>query len=56
MDEEFENCIIASSLNALMNTKLTQVWVNKVLGSFAFGCLHLVKDSYECQMEERVKS
>ena len=51
--KEFKNCIIiASSTNAWMNTELTQVWVNKVLGSFSCRCRHLVWNSYEFHMEK----
>lgn len=54
MHKEFENCIIASSTNASMNTELTQVWVDKVFGLFSFHRRHLVWDSYEFHMEESI--
>ena len=36
MNMEFKNCIIASSPNDWMNNNLTQIWVNKGLGSVSF--------------------
>ena len=39
-----------------MNTDLTQSWINKDLGMFSFRRRHLVWDSYECHMEDSVKS
>ena len=54
MHKEFKNCIIESSTNASVNTELTQVWVNKVSGSFSFHPRHLVWDSYEFHMEESI--
>ena len=39
-----------------MNTELTHAWVDKVLGTFPFCRRHLVWDSYECHIEDSVKS
>ena len=39
-----------------MNTELTHAWVDKVLGTFSFRRRNLVWDSYECHIEDRVKS
>lgn len=36
MDIEFKNCIVPSAPNDWMNNNLTQVWVNKGLGSVSF--------------------
>lgn len=56
LNKEFKNCIIASSANAWMNTELTNVWVNQVLGSFSFRRRHLIWDSYDCHTEGSVKA
>ena len=48
--------ILSSSPNACMNTELTLVWVNKVLGSSSFRLRHLDWNSYEFHKEESVKS
>ena len=39
-----------------MNTELTLEWINKVLGTFSFNQRYLVWDSYECHIEDSVKS
>ena len=56
LNEEFRGrCIVASSENAWMNTpRLTDEWVQKVLGSFSFDKRLLALDSYECHMEKSV--
>ena len=56
LDKEFKGCHIASSPNAWMNTELTHEWINKVLGTFSFTQRYLVWDSYECHIEDSVKS
>ena len=56
MDKEYKNCVIASSANAWMNTELTHIWVNKVVGAFAFRRRHLIWDSFECHMENSIKA
>ena len=56
LDKEIKNCCIASFPNAWMNTELTYVWVNKVLGTFSSRCRYLVSDSYECHIHDSVKS
>ena len=56
MDKEFKGCHIASSPNTWMNTALTHSWINKVLGTFSFTRRYLVWDSYECHIEDSIKS
>ena len=56
MNKEFNNCVIASSANAWMDTNLTNVWVDKVLGAFSFRRRHLIWDSYECHTEGSVQA
>ena len=56
VDKEFKGRHIASSPNAWMNTALTHSWINKVLGTFSFTRRYLVWDSYECHIEDSVKS
>ena len=51
LDKEFTNCIIAASLNACMNTVLTQVYNDKDFGWFS----SRIWDSYECHMEKNGK-
>ena len=51
LDKEFTNCIIAASLNACMNTVLTQVDNDKDFGWFS----SRIWDSYECHMEKNGK-
>lgn len=56
LSEEFKSkAVIASSPNAWMNTELTHVWVDKVLGTFSFQRRLLAWDSYECHIEDTVK-
>ena len=38
-----------------MNTELTHTWMNKALDTFSFR-RHLVWESYECHVEDIVKS
>ena len=56
MDKEYKNCVSAPSANAWMNTELTHIWVNKVVGAFAFRRRHLNWDSFECHMENSIKA
>ena len=35
-----------------MNTELTQVWINSVLGAFSFNRRLLAWDSYECHIKD----
>ena len=37
-----------------MDTELTKIWVDSVLGSFAFNPRLLAWDSYECHMEDNI--
>ena len=39
-----------------MNTELTHSWVRKVLGTFSFHFRYLVWSSYECHIEDTVRS
>ena len=36
LNEEFKNCVIASSPNAWMNEDLTIDWIEEVIGKFLF--------------------
>ena len=55
MNKEFRrHAVVASSANAWMNTELTHVWIESVLGSIAFARRLLAWDSFECHMEESV--
>ena len=56
MVKEFKGCHIASSPNTWMNIALNHPWINKVLGTFSFTRRYLVWDSYECHIEDSVKS
>ena len=47
--------VIASSPNGWMDTDLTHVWVDNVLGAFSFHRRLLAWDSYECHIEGTVK-
>ena len=51
--QEFKHkAVVATSDNAWMNTELTQVWINSVLGAFLFNRRLLAWDSYECHIED----
>ena len=39
-----------------MDTSLTKVYINSVLGSFTFKCRMFVWDSYQCYIEESIKT
>ena len=55
MKEEFRyRAIVATSANGWMNTELTKVWVDSVVGAFAFNRRLLAWDSYECHMEDSI--
>ena len=57
LNKEFKNrCVIASSVNGWMDTSLTKVYINSVLGSFAFKRRMFVWDSYQCHIEESIKT
>ena len=47
--------VIASSPNDWIDTDLTHVWVDNVLGAFSFHRRLLAWDSYECHIEDTVK-
>ena len=38
----------------MMDAELTQVWVDSVVGAFAFNRRLLALDSYECHMEDKI--
>ena len=53
LSQEFKHkAVVATSENAWMNTELTQVWINSVLGEFLFNRRLLAWDSYECDIED----
>ena len=55
MKEEFQHrAIVATSANGWMNTELTKVWVDSVVGAFAFNRRLLAWDSYKCHMEDSI--
>jgi len=55
LNEEFKHrAVVATSTNAWMNTELTHVWVNSVLGIFSFKRRLLAWDSYECHIEDSI--
>ena len=55
LNKEFHGkCVVVSSQNGWMNTELTNVWVDKVLGSFSFRRRLLAWDMYQCHLEESV--
>ena len=55
LKEEFQHrAIVATSANGWMNTELTKVWVDSVVGAFAFNRRLLAWDSYECHMEDSI--
>ena len=48
LSQEFKHkAVVATSDNAWMNTELTQVWINSVLGAFSFNRRLLAWDSYD---------
>ena len=55
LNQEFKHrAVVATSANAWMNTELTKVWVDSVLGSFSFNHRLLPWDSFECHIEESI--
>ena len=55
LKQEFQHrAVVASSANGWMDTELTKIWVDSVLGSFAFNGRLLAWDSYECHMEDSI--
>ena len=53
LSQEFKHkAVVATSDNAWMNTELTQVWIDSVLGAFSFTRRLLAWDSYECHIED----
>ncbi|PFX31267.1 Pogo transposable element with KRAB domain [Stylophora pistillata] len=46
--------VVASSANGWMDTEVTKIWVDSVLGSFSFNRTLLAWDSYECHMEDSI--
>lgn len=55
LKQEFQNrAVVATSANRWMDTELTQVWIDSVVGAFAFNRRLLAWDSYECHMEDKI--
>ena len=55
LKQEFQNrAVVATSVNGWMDTELTQVWIDFVVGAFAFNQRLLAWDSYECHMEGKI--
>ena len=55
LNQEFKGrAVVATSANAWMDSELTIVWINSVLGSFSFNRRLLAWDSYECHIEDTV--
>ncbi|PFX15674.1 Pogo transposable element with KRAB domain [Stylophora pistillata] len=46
--------VVAWSANGWMDTELTKIWVDSVLGSFSFNQRLFAWDSYECDMEDSI--
>ena len=55
LNQEFKHrAVVATSANAWMNTELTKVWIDSVLGSFSFDRRLLAWDSFKCHIEESI--
>ena len=55
LKQEFQHqAVVALSANGWMDTELTKMWVDSVLGSFAFNRRLLAWDSFECHMEDSI--
>ena len=55
LNQEFKRrAVVATSANAWINTELTKVWIDSVLGSFFFDRGLLAWDSFECHIEESI--
>lgn len=55
LNQEFKGrAVVATSTNAWMNSELTQVWIDSVLGTFSFNRRLLAWDSFECHIEDTV--
>ena len=55
LNQEFkQQAVVATSANAWMDTGLTEVWIDSVLGSFSFNLRLLAWDSFECHIEESI--
>lgn len=55
LKQEFQHrAVVATSANGWMDTELTKVWVDSVLGAFAFNRRLLAWDSYECHIEDSI--
>ena len=55
LNQEFkQQAVVATSANAWMDTGLTEVWIDSVLGSFSFNRRLLAWDSFECHIEESI--
>ena len=55
LKQEFQHCaIVATSANGWMDPELTKVWVDSVVGAFAFNRRLLTWDSYECHIGDSI--
>ena len=55
LNQEFKGrAVVATSANAWMDSELTIVWINSVLGSFSFNRRLLAWDSYKCHIEDTI--
>ena len=55
LNQEFKGpAVVATFANAWMDSELTIVWINSVLGSFSFNRRLLAWDSYECHIEDTI--
>ena len=50
-----KGAIVKFSPNGWMNDELTNVWVEEVWGSLAFGKRFLVWDSFKCHISDEMK-
>ena len=55
LNQEFKGrAVVTTSANAWMDSELTIVWINSVLGSFSLNRRLLAWDSYECYIEDTI--
>ena len=55
LKQEFQHrAIVATSANGWMDAELTKVWVDSVVGAFAFNRRLLAWDSYECHIGDSI--
>ena len=56
LNKKHKSCVIASSVNTWVNTRLTEVLVNGILESFPFRRCYIIWDLYDCHTEGSVKA